>query len=146
MKTRIILSALLLSCALLFQSCEGKEKIVGIDDLPETAREFINRHFPGNTVSTIIYDNEVFDKSYDVYFTDGSRIEFDKNGKWTDIDCHASRVPDSVVPTSILTYISTNMAERHIIGIDRDSNDYEVELDNHTDLKFDLNGNFIGID
>lgn len=146
MKTLLLLFTFLSTSVLFAQGCADGEKIIDVKDMPVTAQEFIGNHFPDAVILRVIFDREPGDKNYDVYFADGGKIEFDKKGQWTDIECRTSGVPDSVIPTEILNYISENFPDRHVIGIDRDRNDYELELDNGMDLRFDLNFNFMGYD
>ena len=46
-------------------------------------------------------ETDWFDKSYDVIFTNGDKLEFDKKGVWTEVNCKYSAVPVAVVPDAI---------------------------------------------
>lgn len=46
-------------------------------------------------------ETDWFDKSYDVIFTNGDKLEFDKKGVWTEVNCKYSAVPVAVVPEAI---------------------------------------------
>ena len=81
------------------------DKPVTIDELPQKAQEFLKQHFSKNTISYAQVEKELWDKKYDVVFTNGEKIEFDKNGEWKEIDCKFSAVPDILVPQQIQDHI-----------------------------------------
>ena len=55
--------------------------------LPATAREFIATHFPDTRIALIKIDREGGrTDSYDVLLENGSDLEFDRRGQWTEID------------------------------------------------------------
>ena len=66
--------------------------------MPQTAQTFIKTHFPDNKVAMAKMETDWFDKSYDVIFTNGDKLEFDKKGIWTEVNCKYSAVPVAVVP------------------------------------------------
>lgn len=84
----------------------------------------------------------MFDKTYEVYFTDGDNVDFDKNGEWDNIDCHSDSVPSTVLDIKIINYINNNHNGCHVVEIDKDRNDYNVELNNGLELVFDNNFDF----
>lgn len=56
-------------------------------------------------------------------------------------------VNTAALPQAILSYISTNYPNNTITEAEvEDSNNYEVELNNGTELIFDQQGNFLGVD
>lgn len=87
-----------------------------------------------------------FDKDYKVVFVNGAKVEFAKNGEWKDVECKYGEVPAAIVPQQIRDYVTKNYPKNKIVAIDRDRRDYEVELDNGLDLKFDLKFRLIDID
>lgn len=97
-------------------------------------------------ISLATIDKELFDTTYEVFFTNGNKVEFSKNGEWKDIDCEYSRVPESAIPAKIREHIDTKHKGRYVKEIDRDKRDYEIKLDNGIELKFDLKFNLIGYD
>ena len=63
-----------------------------------------------------------------------------------DVECKYGEVPAAIVPQQIRDYVAKNYPDRKVTAIDRDRRDYEVELDNGLDLKFDLKFRLIDID
>ena len=110
------------------------------------AQEFIKTHFAGVEVSFSKVDEELFNEDYKVVFVNGAKVEFAKNGEWKDVECKYGEVPAAIVPQQIRDYVTKNYPKNKIVAIDRDRRDYEVELDNGLDLKFDLMFRLIDID
>ena len=112
----------------------------------ESAQQFIKSHFGNSKVAIAKMETDWLDKSYDVIFTDGNKLEFDKQGNWKEINCKYSAVPAGVIPAQILKYVSENYPDAKVLKIERDKKDYEVKLSNRWELKFDLQFNLIDID
>lgn len=82
---KVILSAILLLGALSASAIIPFDKY---EDLPVTAQEMLNEHFPKAKVSMIKVDRHLLKKAdYDVKLTNGTKIEFNNKGKWTLVDC-----------------------------------------------------------
>ena len=124
----------------------GDDRPITVERLPGQARAFITAHFADTPISLATMDKEFFDTTYEVFFTDGGKVEFDKNGNWKEIDCKYGRVPEAAVPENIRTYLAANQPGRSVKEIDRDRYDYELKLDNGLELKFDLRFRLIGYD
>ena len=122
------------------------DKPIQVNQMPQTAQQFIKKYFADSKVALAKMESDFLYKSYEVIFTNGNKVEFDKKGEWTEVDCKYGFVPVAVIPTVILKYVSTNYPDTKILKIERDSKDYEVKLSNRTELKFDLKFNLIDID
>ena len=84
--------------------------------------------------------------SYDVLLENGSDLEFDRRGQWTEIDAERTTVPQSIIPLRIADYLKRNYPDRPIVKIDRDRRGYGIELSDGTDLEFNVRGDFLRID
>ena len=122
------------------------DKPIQINQMPATAQQFIKQHFSGQKVAMAKVESDFFDKSYEVIFTSGNKIDFDKKGNWKEVNCKFSFVPNAIIPVAIQNYVKTNYPETKILKIDKDKKDYEVTLSNRIELKFDLKFNLIDID
>ena len=73
---------LLLVCLFTLQTVvwADDDKPIQVNQLPQTAQTFIKTHFPDNKVAMAKMETDWFDKSYDVIFTNGDKLEFDKKG------------------------------------------------------------------
>ena len=139
---------LLLVCLFTFQAVvkANDDKPIKVAHLPQSAQQFIKSHFGNSKVAIAKMETDWLDKSYDVIFTDGNKLEFDKQGNWKEINCKYSAVPAGVIPAQILKYVSENYPDAKVLKIERDKKDYEVKLSNRWELKFDLQFNLIDID
>ena len=78
MKQLITLTVLLFSMFGIAKADEDKP--IQVNELPKKAQEFIQKHFAKHNVSYAKVENDFWDKSYDVIFVNGDKIEFNKNG------------------------------------------------------------------
>ncbi len=114
----------------------GTDKAIEVSQLPAAAQQILKAHFPGKKVALAKQETELFGKDYDVIFTDGSKIEFDKNGDWISIDCQLKAVPEKLIPEKILLKVRDLNPDVYVTEIERDRKGYEVELSNRTELLF----------
>ena len=74
------------------------------------------------------------------------RVEFDSDGKWTEIDCGHNAVPAALIMKPIRDYVAKNYKGLNIVKISVERSKYEVELSNGLDLDFSRSGEFLRID
>lgn len=140
-----ILSLLAMAAALIgLQSCDDDQKIDPAK-LPNSAEQFITTHFAEASINSVIKEHDDFTIHYDVYLSDGTFIEFKKDGEWKEVENRVTGVPASIIPEKIASYITTNYSGAFVVDIERDRQ-YDVELNTGIELDFDLNGNFLRFD
>lgn len=122
------------------------DKPINFTQLPQAAQKFVKQHSPKAKIAFVKMETELFDKSYDVVFNNGDKLEFDKKGEWTEVNCKSTVVPAKVIPALIKKYVETNYPEAKVLSIERDRYDYEVKLSNFWEIKFDMNFNVIDMD
>ncbi len=76
----------------------------------------------------------------------GEKLEFDKAGEWTEVQCRQSEVPAQIIPEAIRNYVKTNYPDAKILQIERDKKEYEIKLSNRWEIKFDSKMRVIDID
>lgn len=96
----------------------GNDKPIQVSQLPQTAQQFIKKYFGDRKVAFAKEESD-FRKSYEIAFTTGDKIEFDRKGEWTDIDCKYSAVPAGIVPAQIVAYIAENYPDSQVVQIER---------------------------
>ena len=106
MKKFIAFIGAIVAGLLVFQSCE--EHKINPDKLPEAAQTFISQFFPGTTVTFAEKEKDDGVVKYNVRLSDGTEIDFDKDGVWTSVDCEFSVLPDGILPAPISEYITAN--------------------------------------
>lgn len=144
MKKTVILLICLFS--LLISAKADNEKVISFNELPQKAQTFIKQYFPEIPIALAKVETDLFDKEYKVIFTDGQNVTFDKNGKWEEVECRLREVPAGIVPKQILEYVSRKYPEAKIVEINRDSHEYEIKLNDSTELSFNKSFKLTDID
>ena len=125
----------------------SNDKPIQITDMPKQAQLFINKYFNSKAVAMAKMETDLFSKSYDVIFTNGDKLEFDKNGVWTNVDCKHTLVPKDILPKEILNYLNANYPDLNVRQIEKtDNKGYEVELSNGVELEFNKKFQVIDIE
>lgn len=124
----------------------GKDKPIAVNALPAKAQTMLSKHFNKQKVMLATIESGVITRSYDVVLQNGTKLEFDKKGNLTEIDCKQGIVPSQLIPQAITNYLKTNYAEHSVKKIEIDKNEYEVELTNGLDLTFNNHFQLIDID
>ena len=108
--------------------------------LPQKAQTFITDNFSQADVASVTQEQD--DNDYNVFFTTGVKIEFNRNGDWDSVKGNGISV--AFVPTAIQNFLNEKHAGVKVVKIDRDFRDKEIEvkLANGIEIKFDLNGAF----
>lgn len=123
----------------------GQKPLVDNDQLPTSISIYITKHFPKHKIVQAILDKELFSKSYKVLLSENVQLDFDQKNQIEEIKS-TTRLPDSVIPNTILTYVKTNYPENAIIAWERDNREQSIELDNKIELTFNKKGKLIEID
>ncbi len=148
MKTIITKTIMALTCLVAFQTqvLADTEKPINVSQLPTTAQQTLSSYFSDKKVALAKMESGIVEKTYDVIFTTGEKIEFDRKGNWTEIDCKQSSVPTKLIPTQILNYVKQNYSGNKILKIEKDRKEYEIKLSNGIEITFNKNFQVIDID
>lgn len=123
------------------------DKMITREELPEKAQTFLMKYFEN---ADVLYAKAERDMgvvtSYDVVLEGDVKVEFNRSGEWTSVDCDRGQVPDSLLPQGVLDYVTKKFAKAYVVEIERDRMGYEVKLSNDLDLDFDKNGKFLRVD
>ena len=82
---------------------------------------------------------------YEITLSCGVKLEFNKQKEIIDID-GTTKLPDSVIPTNILSYVNSNYSKYYIIGWELQLGNQEVQLNNNLVLVFNMAGEFLRVD
>jgi hypothetical protein len=125
----------------------GNDKPIQVSEMPKAAQLFIKNHFADLSVAMAKVETDFLDKNYDVVFTNGNKVEFDKKGNWTNVDCEHTQVPVAILPEAIRQYVTQNYPDAKVLKIEvTDRKGYDVELSNGFELEFDKRMNVIDVD
>ncbi len=135
-----------LMAALLFlASCE-KERVMASADVPQEIQSYVETHFSDHKIIQTLKDNEGLTLTYDVTLDSAISLEFNRSKEIISIDAN-SKLPDTVIPSKILTYVLTNYPSQFITDWEKESRKVQqIELNNGLDLEFDEDGNYLRID
>lgn len=138
MKGFITRSIVALCCMFAFciNANAGSDTPIDVSQLPALSQKIIKTHFSKCKVAMAKMESGIFDKSYDVVFTNGSKIEFDAKGNWKEIESKRHGVPNAIVPEPIRKYLKSHYPHKKVLKIERDRKGYEIELSNGLDIKF----------
>ena len=120
-----------------------KEIMIPTDKLPASAVSFLDKYFPGATVSHAKKGAEPLNKKFKVFLQDGTEIRFNAKGKWEKIDCGQSPVPAALIPTSIADHIHSHFPDMAIVKIEKKRFGYALAVSGDEELKFDKKGSLI---
>ena len=133
-------------CALTTSACDDNYQPVYQDQLPEKAQVFLSTYFPEAEISLARKEVDVMEVTYDVVFADGSKVEFDRKGNWTEVDCIGRPLPEGIVPDAISKVVNAHYPEAKVTKIERDGHEMDVTLDNRAELTFDEHFKLVDID
>lgn len=143
-KTLLIVICCFVSCNIIANA--GNDKPIAVNALPVKAQSLLNNDFKNLKVMLATIESGVVKKSYDVVLENGTKIEFDKKGNITEIDCKKAVVPARFIPQPIKNYLKANYPGQAVKKIEINKNEYEIELANGLDLTFNKHFKLIDID
>ncbi len=143
---RILMIAIccMVSCNMVANA--GNDKPISVNALPAKAQTLLSQHFNGQKVMLATIESGVVSRSYDVVLQNGTKLEFDKKGNLTEIDCKQGKVPVKLIPQAIRNYLMENYPAQAVKKLEMNKNEYEVELANGLDLTFNKHFQLIDID
>ena len=143
---RILMIAIccMVSCNMVANA--GNDKPISVNALPAKAQTLLSQHFNGQKVMLATIESGVVSRSYDVVLQNGTKLEFDKKGNLTEIDCKQATVPAKLIPQAIRNYLKENYPAQAVKKIEMNKNEYDVELANGLDLTFNKHFQLIDID
>ena len=127
-------------------ACADKNKPIQVNELPVKAQTVLTTHFSGQKVTLATLESEIIDKSYNVVLQNGTKLEFDRKGNLTEVDCKQGTVPAKLIPQPIKSYVQANYSGQNIKKMEIDKNEHEVELSNGLDITFNKRFKVINID
>ena len=140
----VIASATTLFAASLYTSAEDRPIV--FDELPAEAQAFVSKYFANEELSHIILDRDVISIDYRVAFLSGTKLEFDSNGKWKEVETRNDVVPYDLVPQAIREYVAKHYPNRKITEIKRNHYYTEVTLNGGLELTFNRSYKLVDVD
>ena len=146
MRTKLNLAASLIAGLIFGLSANAQKTVIKKEALPANAQAFLKTHFGSKKPSYILEDKEILSTEYKVQYDNKIEIEFDKKGNWKEVDGKSAKIPSSIIPKKIASYVKDNFRKEKITKIEIGTSGYETKLTNGLELKFSLKGDFTKID
>lgn len=124
---------ILLSCCFL-----KADMIISPDFLPENIKQFLSTHFKAQ-IGLVQRDK----KSFEVYLSDGTELEFDMLGNWKEIESKFTPISFDILPANIASIVQNTYANTFLIEVERKIHYYKIKLSNRIELKIDSNGTIL---
>lgn len=112
-------------------------------ELPQSAQTFLSTHFKDYQIEQAYKESQIGEKGFEVKMTDGTEVEFSKDGKWREVDGNDKPIPTAYIDKKITDYITKAYPGKKITHIDYGHKDIDVDLEGKLDLEFDKNGKFL---
>ena len=134
---------LVIAAALVFSltACADRHQLIAYNELPAIAQTFIKNFFNPSDIAFIACEKEGLHNEYNVRLNDNSELEFDHQGNVEKVDCKNSALPEGIVPSTIVQYVTSYFPNQFIVEYQIDHRRMQVELNNSIELTFDHNGN-----
>ena len=143
MKILMMVICCMLSCNMAANA--ANDKPISVNALPAKAQTLLSIHFGKQKVMLATVEG-VVSKSYDVVLKNGTKLEFDKKGNLTEVECKQGTVPYRLIPQAIKNYLKANYPRQTVKKLEIKKNEYEVELANGLDLTFNNRFQLVDMD
>lgn len=118
-----------------------------VSSLPKAAQACLKSNFKAK-VSFVKTDSTLgYIDDYEVVLTDGTEIEFDRDGNWKNVEVANNKsVPAAFVLPAISSYVKSRHSGARVVGIEKERSGFSVETSNGLEMKFDRQGKFVRYD
>ncbi|WP_026705202.1 PepSY-like domain-containing protein [Flavobacterium soli] len=138
MKDKIIIAFLLFMTSLFLHAQEK----VQVKALPKEGTEFVAKYFKDQKVKTIFKVMDDRKPKYEVTLENGTEIEMNDRGRWTEIEGKNNAVPTGFLKEATTNYLKANYATQRVLEIEKGPRFVFVELENGIKLQFEAEGKF----
>lgn len=133
--------------ALMLAMPAGAEDIeISFGQLPEKAQKILTKAFPDTKIKKVEMERRASLTQYEVKLAGDIKMQFSKDGSFTECECIDSAVPDILIPEKIRAFISKEFPGRFVMRIEHDSKLFELLLDNGYELTFNSAYRLIDVD
>ena len=128
------------------------ETIITVNDLPPSAKSFLDKYFNGYSIIKI--EKEVEDNLtlYKVNLQDGYEVIFNSDGDWVQVEApYGKNIPTGFIPQQVMATLNQRFPDYGLTEINTTGQGYKVELSDNQggtslDVYFDMAGEIIKID
>lgn len=121
------------------------DRKISMSELPQPARQLLRTYFPGARVLQCVH-SRTWDE-YGVKVSGGYDLEFDRKGRWEEIDSHDNPLASSLVkllPAPVAEYLEQHYPGAKVGSMEQRKNVYKITLVRpETHLYFSKTGEFV---
>lgn len=121
------------------------DRKISMSELPQPARQLLRTYFPGARVLQCVH-SRTWDE-YGVKVSGGYDLEFDRKGRWEEIDSHDIPLDSSLVkllPAPVAEYLEQHYPGAKVESMEQRKNVYKLTLVRpETHLYFSKTGEFV---
>ena len=121
------------------------DRKISMSELPQPARQLLRTYFPGARVLQCVH-SRTWDE-YGVKVSGGYDLEFDRKGRWEEIDSHDNPLDSSLVkllPAPVAEYLEQHYPGAKVESMEQRKNVYKITLVRpETHLYFSKVGEFV---
>lgn len=144
---KLFLTAVVAVATMATAVADERERLVALNDLPQTAQTFLATHFSGKTVAFVVAEQQYAGTEYEVVYTDRTSVDFRASGEWESVSCKYEAVPGSIIPQQIKDFVAKgNFSGQQVREISRGAYSWEVGLSSGSEVKFDTGFKVLDID
>lgn len=119
---------------------------ITFDKLPQKAQSIVKKAYPDTKIKRVDMERRASLIQYEVKLAGGIKMQFSKEGNFTECECTDTAVPAVLIPAKIREFIEKEFSKREVRRIEHDNKLFEVLLDNGYELSFNSSYRLIDID
>ena len=119
---------------------------ITFDKLPEKAQKVVKKAYPDTKIKKVDMERRASLIQYEVKLAGGIKLQFSKEGNFTECECTTGSVPTVLIPEKIREFVAKEFPNREIRRIEHDNKLFELLLDNGIELSFNSSYRLIDID
>lgn len=116
------------------------------EQLPSESLRIIAAAFPDDSIKSAKVERRASLVQYEVKLKGGIKMQFSKDGKFTECVCKDTEVPSVLIPEKIRNVIHAEFPNNEVREIEHDGKLYELLLDNGTSVSFNSAMRLVDID
>lgn len=143
---KIVIAFVLFFTSFETMAAVDRDRPIAYSSLPQPARDFVEMHFPDARALRTKVEKGIFSIEYEVTLSNGFSVEFDRKGRWKEVDGNGQTLPDAVIPPAILETLRKDFPDNAAIEISLDEGVYEITFDNGMEYEFEGSGKMVHFD
>lgn len=137
---------IIVSLAAFMSVVRAEDKPVTFNQLPESARSFIDSNYQSVKLVLATKDDDFIRPEFHVVLENGVALQFDNDGRLEKIASRSGDIPAAVIPKQITDIVKSHYPDAYIVEYEVDRKTYEVKLSNRIEITFDSSFRLVEID